>query len=329
MQYIAITEPGGPEVLQLSEGVAPTAGPGEILIRVAASGINRADIVQRQGFYPPPPGASEIPGLEVAGEVAEVGQGVSAWSPGDRVCALLSGGGYAEYAVAQAAECLPVPAGLSMEEAAGLPETMLTVWSNVMQRCRLQPGEKFLVHGGSSGIGTTAIQLAKQLGCVVYATAGSDEKARFCEGLGADRAVNYREQDFVEILLEETQGRGVDVILDMVGGDYVDRNIQLAAADGRIVNIAYLQGSKIEANLMPVMLKRLLITGSTLRARPADFKAALTAEVLEKAWPLVEQGAVRAIVHQVYPAADVAEAHRVMEASGHIGKLILSWQDGG
>lgn len=328
MQYIAITEPGGPEVLCLAEGPTPSPGPGEVLIKVGAAGINRADIVQRQGFYPPPPGASDIPGLEVAGEIAELGEGVSSWQAGDPVCALLSGGGYAEYALAVAAECLPIPDGLSMEEAAGLPETVLTVWSNVMQRCALQPGESFLVHGGSSGIGTTAIQLVKDFGCTVYATAGSDEKTRICESLGALRAVNYREEDFVEVLLDATDGKGVDVILDMVGGDYVDRNIQLAAADGRIVNIAYLQGSKVEANLMPVMLKRLQITGSTLRARPAAFKAALTAEVLDRAWPRVEQGAIKAIVHQVYPFAEVAEAHRVMEASTHIGKLILSWQQG-
>jgi len=326
MQHIAITEPGGPEVLSLVEGPTPRPGPGEVLINVHAAGINRADIVQRQGFYPPPPGASDIPGLEVAGEIVELGEGVSSWREGDAVCALLTGGGYAEYAVAAAAECLPIPAGMSMEEAAALPETVLTVWSNVMQRCTLQPGERFLVHGGSSGIGTAAIQLAKQHGCEVYATAGSAEKVAVCESLGAARAVNYREEDFVEVLLEASGGEGVDVILDMVGGDYVDRNIQLAAADGRIVNIAYLQGSKVEVNLMPVMLKRLQITGSTLRARPAEFKAALTAEVLARAWPWIEEGAVKPIVHQVFPFSAAAEAHRIMEASTHIGKLILSWQ---
>jgi len=325
MKYIAIAEPGGAEVLALAEGDAPEPGPGEVLIRVYAAGVNRADIVQRQGFYPPPPGASPIPGLEVAGEIAALGEGVVEWRLGDRVCALLAGGGYAEYATAAAAECLPIPAHMSMEDAAGLPETLLTVWSNVVQRAGLKPGERFLVHGGSSGIGTMAIPLARLHGATVYATAGSAEKCRVCESLGADRAVNYREEDFVEALLEATEGAGVDVILDMVGGDYVDRNIQLAAADGRIVNIAYLKGSKVEVNLMPVMLKRLQITGSTLRARAADFKAALVAEVRERAWPWVEQGELAPVIHRVFPAAEAAEAHRVMEASAHIGKLILSW----
>ncbi|MEP6159320.1 MAG: NAD(P)H-quinone oxidoreductase [Halieaceae bacterium] len=325
MQIVAITEPGGPEVLQLAEAGQPQAGPGEVLIKVAAAGVNRADIVQRQGFYPPPPGASEVPGLEVAGEIAALGEGVDDWAVGDAVCALLSGGGYAQYALAAAAECLPVPAGMSMVDAAGLPETVLTVWSNVMQRAALQPGERFLVHGGSSGIGTTAIQLVSAYGCPVYATAGSDEKVQACEQLGAEKVVNYREQDFVEVLREHTGGAGVDVILDMVGGDYVDRNIQLAAADGRIVNIAYLQGSQVQANLMPVMLKRLQITGSTLRARPAQFKAQLVAAVREQAWPWIESGRVKPVIHQVFPFAEVAQAHRVMEASTHIGKLILSW----
>ena len=232
MRIISITEPGEPEVLQLAEAPELQPGPGEVLIRVAAAGVNRADVVQRQGFYPPPPGASEVPGLEVAGEVAALGEGVVSWQPGDAVCALLSGGGYAEYVVAAAAECLPVPDGMSMEDAAGLPETVLTVWSNVIERAALKPGERFLVHGGSSGIGTTAIQLISAYGCEVFTTAGSAEKVRVCESLGASRAVNYREQDFVEVIREATGGAGVDVILDMVGGDYVDRNIQLAAADG-------------------------------------------------------------------------------------------------
>lgn len=326
MKFIDVTEPGGAEQLVLAEGEEPVAAADEVLIRVAAAGINRADIVQRQGFYPAPPGASPILGLEVAGEVAAVGAGVSRWQVGDPVCALLGGGGYAEYATAKAAECLPVPAGYSMEQAAALPETMLTVWSNVMQRVALQPGETFLVHGGSSGIGTTAIQLANQFGCRVFATAGSADKVAVCEQLGAERAVNYREQDFVEVLLEATAGNGVDVILDMVGGDYVERNITLAAADGRIVNIAYLQGSRVEVNLMPVMLKRLQITGSTLRARPAAFKAELTAAVESAVWPWLEEGKIAPVIHATYPAAEAAQAHRVMEASEHIGKLILSWR---
>lgn len=325
MRYIAISEPGGPEVLQLRETQKPQPAAGEVLIKVAAAGINRADIVQRLGFYPPPPGASATPGLEVAGEIAQLGEGVEQWQLGDRVCALLTGGGYAEYALAVADECLPVPAQLSMEQAAGLPEAILTVWSNVVQRGRLAAGESFLVHGGSSGIGTTAIQIAKQLGCSVYATAGSAEKVAFCEDLGADLAVNYREADFVTVLQAATAGRGVDVILDMVGGDYVERNLQLAAVDGRIVNIAYLQGSTVSANMMPVMLKRLTLSGSTLRAREASFKAALTAEVLARVWPWVEAGKILPVISEVLPFTDVANAHRIMEASTHIGKLILSW----
>jgi putative PIG3 family NAD(P)H quinone oxidoreductase len=325
MRHIKISEPGGPEVLELAETGTPEPSAGEVLIKVAAAGVNRADVVQRYGLYPPPPGAPDTPGLEVAGEIAALGEGVEGWQIGDRVCALLAGGGYAEYALAAAAECLPVPVSMSLEEAAGLAETVLTVWSNVIQRAGLKPGESFLVHGGSSGIGTTAIQLVGRYGCPVYATAGSAEKVQFCEQLGAIRAINYREQDFVEELRAETEGRGIDVILDMVGGDYVDRNIQLAAVEGRIVNIAYLQGSQIEANLMPVMLKRLVITGSTLRARSAEFKAELTLAVRRQVWPWIEAGEVKPIIHRVFSFADAPEAHRVMEASTHIGKLILSW----
>jgi NADPH2:quinone reductase len=325
MRHIKIREPGGPEVLELAEIEKPQPGPGQVLIKVAAAGVNRADVVQRYGFYPPPPGAPETPGLEVAGDIEALGEGVSSWQQGDRVCALLAGGGYAEYALAAAAECLPVPPFMTFEEAAGLAETVLTVWSNVILRAQLQPGETFLVHGGSSGIGTTAIQLMHRYGCPVFATAGSAEKVRFCEKLGATRAINYREEDFVQVLQAQTEGRGVDVILDMVGGDYVERNIQLAAVEGRIVNIAYLQGSKIEANLMPVMLKRLLLTGSTLRARSPEFKAELTAKVREQAWPWIESGEVKPIVHQVFPFSEASQAHTIMEASSHIGKLILSW----
>jgi NADPH2:quinone reductase len=323
MRYIEITESGGPEVLQLAEGSRPEPAAGQVLIKVAAAGVNRADTVQRLGFYPAPPGASPIPGLEVSGWVEELGSGVTDWQVGDAVCALLTGGGYAEYAVAVAAECLPVPDSVSIVDAAGLPETVLTVWSNVVQRAGLKPGESFLVHGGASGIGTTAIQLLTRYGCTVYATAGSPEKAAYCEQLGAAACVNYRDQDFVEVLTDATQGRGVDVILDMVGGDYTDRNIQLAAVDGRIVNIAYLKGSQLEVNMMPVMLKRLVITGSTLRAREASFKAELVREVLERAWPMVASGEVKPIVHAALPLADAAEAHRMMEASEHTGKILL------
>lgn len=326
MRAIAIAEPGGPEVLALAELPDPVPAAGEVLVRVHAAGVNRADVVQRQGFYPPPPGAPDTPGLEVAGEIVALGEGVDAWSIGDRVCALLAGGGYAEFALANAAECLPIPDNLSYEEAAGLPETVLTVWSNVMQRAAIRPGETILVHGGSSGIGTTAIQMLKAFGCTVYATAGSPEKVAVCQQLGASRCVNYREEDFLEVLTAETRGQGVDVILDMVGGDYVDRNIRLAAVSGRIVNIAYLKGSQVQVNLMPVMLKRLQLTGSTLRARDAEFKAQLTAEVLARAWPWVESGEVRPVVHRVYSFAEAAEAHRVMESSVHIGKLILAWE---
>jgi NADPH2:quinone reductase len=325
MRYIDIAEHGGPEVLTLAEGPAPSPGSGEVLIRVAASGINRADIIQRQGFYPPPPGASPIAGLEVSGTVTGLGEGVSEWSIGDEVCALLSGGGYAEYALAVAAECLPVPAGVSLVHAAGLPETMLTVWSNLVDRAGVKAGDSVLVHGGSSGIGTTAIQLMKRLGCTVYTTVGSEEKAAFCRQLGADRVVNYREQDYVEVVLEETGGRGVDVILDMVGGDYLQRNIELAAADGRIVNIAYLQGSKVEVNMLPVMLKRLTVTGSTLRAREPAFKSALTAAVRETVWPWLEAGDVSPVIYKEFEATEASEAHRVMESSEHIGKLLLKW----
>ena len=327
MRHVFIEQAGGPEVLQLRDTDTPTAGPGEVLIRVSAAGINRADIVQRQGFYPPPPGAPETPGLEVAGVVDSLGEGVREWQVGDRVCALLAGGGYAEYAVARAAECLPIPDGVSMEEAAGLTETILTVWSNVVHRARLQPGESFLVHGGSSGIGTTAIQLIGLYGCPVYTTVGNHEKADFCRELGATRVVNYREEDFVEALQKECPG-GVDVILDMVGGSYVERNMQLAAREGRIVNIAYQQGFQAEVNFAPLMLKRLTLTGSTLRAREPEFKAELASDVRKRVWPWVESGELRAIVHKVYDFSDVAEAHRTMEASTHIGKLILSWEAG-
>lgn len=323
MRFIDLPEHGGPEVMILSEGPRPAPGEGEVLIEVAAAGVNRPDIVQRMGFYPPPPGASPVMGLEVAGQVVEVGAGVTRWQVGDRVCGLANGGGYAEYCVVPAEQCLPIPDGLSMMEAAALPETFFTVWSNVFDRAQLQPGESLLVHGGSSGIGTTAIQLATHLGSRVFATAGSDEKCAACEQLGAEKAVNYKTQDFVEVLREATGGRGVDVILDMVGGDYVDRNIQLAARDGRIVNIAFLQGANVQVNMLPVMLKRLTLTGSTLRPRSAEEKAAIASALQERAWPLLATGKIRPQIAATFPLEQVAEAHKLMESSSHIGKIVL------
>lgn len=327
MRYIDIPTPGGPEALQLTEGDEPVAGEGELSIQVAAAGVNRPDVVQRMGLYPPPPGASPIPGLEVAGTVTAVGNGVSGWQVGDTVCALVNGGGYAEYVTAPASQCLPVPKGLSLTEAAALPETCFTVWSNVFDRAGLQPGESLLVHGGSSGIGTTAIQMAKALGVSVYVTAGSDDKCQACLSLGADLAINYREEDFVDVLKAATDGRGVDVILDMVGGDYIARNLKVAAMDGRIVNIAYLQGSKVEVNLMPVMLKRLTLTGSTLRPQAPEVKAAIARSLQERIWPAIETGAIKPVIARVFPLAEAAEAHRLMESSQHIGKIVLSMTD--
>lgn len=324
MRYIDCPEPGAAENMQIAEGRKPEAGRGEVLIRVAAAGVNRPDIVQRQGFYPPPPGASRIMGLEVAGEIEALGEGVTGWQVGDQVCALTNGGGYAEYVAAPAAQCLPVPAGLGLVEAAALPETLFTVWSNVFDRAGLLSGETLLVHGGSSGIGTAAIQLASAMGALVYATAGSAEKCAACESLGASRAINYREEDFVEVILEETGLAGVDVILDMVGGDYVERNINVAAQDGRIVNIAFLQGAKVELNLMPLMLKRLTLTGSTLRARSPEVKAEIARALRTNVWPLVEAGQLRPQVYRSFRLEEVAEAHRLMETSQHIGKIVLT-----
>ncbi|AQQ68108.1 NAD(P)H-quinone oxidoreductase [Microbulbifer agarilyticus] len=324
MRFIDLTEHGGPEKMVLAQGDAPAAGEGEVLIRVAAAGVNRPDIVQRAGFYPPPPGASPVLGLEVAGEVISVGAGVQRWKVGDQVCALTNGGGYAEYAVAPEGQCLPIPNGVSDTEAAALPETFFTVWSNLIHRANLREGEILLVHGGSSGIGTTAIQIAVNLGVRVIATAGSAEKCTACEQLGAELAINYREQDFVEAVIVATDGKGADVILDMVGGDYVDRNIQCAARDGRIVNIAFLQGAKVEVNMLPVMLKRLTLTGSTLRPQPPEVKAAIASDLSEQIWPLVEAGKIRPLIAASFPLADVAEAHRLMESSSHIGKIVLT-----
>ena len=333
MQAIEITQPGHPDVLQLTQRPMPRPGPGEVLIKVAAAGVNRPDVFQRQGHYAPPPGASDLPGLEVAGTLVEgalVGDNPFGLKHGDAVCALLAGGGYAEYAVAPLAQCLPVPAGFSLIEAAALPENFFTVWSNVFDRGQLGQGEggvheTLLVQGGSSGIGVTAIQLAHALGHRVFATAGSAEKCAACEKLGADRAINYREQDFVEVVRQVTAGRGVDVILDMVAGDYIPREIDALADGGRLVFIATLGGSKAPIDAGTIMRRRLTLTGSTLRVRPIAFKAALARQLHEKVWPLLEAGKLRPVIHQVFPAAEAASAHALMESSAHIGKLVLQW----
>ncbi|HYE51907.1 MAG TPA: NAD(P)H-quinone oxidoreductase [Azospirillaceae bacterium] len=324
MRAVEITRPGGPEVLAPCTRPVPAPGPGELLVRVAAAGVNRPDCLQRAGKYPPPPGASDLPGLEVAGTVAALGQGVQGWSVGDPVCALVAGGGYAEYCAAPAPQCLPVPAGLSMEEAAGVPETFFTVWTNVFDRGRLSPGEVFLVHGGTSGIGTTAIQLAKAFGARVFATAGGPDKARACEELGADRGIDYRAEDFVAVVKEATGGRGADVVLDMVGGDYLPRNLDAMAPDGRHVSIAFLRGGTATLNMYPVMMKRLTLTGSTLRPRPVAEKGAIAAALKEKVWPLLEAGAVRPRLFATFPLDRAAEAHALMESSTHIGKIVLT-----
>jgi NADPH:quinone reductase len=323
MTVIEITEAGAPDVLKPATRPVPDVGAGDVLIKVAAAGVNRPDVLQRQGAYPPPPGASDIPGLEVAGTIVSVADDVDGLSVGDEVMALVTGGGYAEYCVAPAAQCLPIPKGLSLKEAAAVPETFFTVWNNVFDRCGLQAGESFLVHGGSSGIGTTAIQLAKAFGARVFATAGSAEKCKACEDLGAERAINYREEDYVAVI-KETTGKGVNVILDMVGGDYYARNIKALAADGRLCNIAFLQGSEIELNMMMVMLKRLTLTGSTLRAMPVPFKAAIAENLRKKVWPLIEAGDVKPVMHSEFPLADAAGAHRLMETNAHIGKIIVT-----
>lgn len=323
MRVIEITEPGGPEKLVLKHRLLPQPAPGEVLIKVAVAGVNRPDCLQRQGGYPPPPGASDIPGLEVAGTIVGLGEGVASWKLGDAVCALLTGGGYAEYCTAPAPQCLPIPNGLTVRQAAALPETFFTVWSNIFDRARLQPGETLLVHGGASGIGTTAIQLAAALGSRVFATVGGVEKIQPCLDLGAERVINYREEDFVQVIKELTRNRGVDVILDMVGGDYVQRNLSALAVEGRLVFIAFLRGAKMELNLAPVMMKRLTITGSTLRARPVEHKAPIAESLRNNVWPLLANGAIKPIIDRVFPLAEAADAHALMESNRHIGKLLL------
>src|SRR5450830_274251 len=324
MKAIEITEFGGPEVLQLCERPLPLLKSGEVLIKVHAAGVNRPDVFQRQGNYPVPPGASDLPGLEVAGEIVDGDLGTSGFKKGDLVCALVQGGGYAEYCAAPLALCLPVPAGLSALQAAALPETFFTVWSNVFERARLAPGETLLVQGGTSGIGVAAIQIAVALGHRVFATAGSDDKCRACEALGAERGINYRSEDFEGVVKELTAGRGVDVILDMVGGDYLPREISCLADDGRIVIIALLGGVKATLNLGQILRRRLTITGSTLRPRPVTFKAAIAAQLLERVWPLLTAGKIKPVIYQTFPLAQAAQAHAMMEEGRHIGKIMLT-----
>ena len=323
MTAIAIPTPGGPEALVPAAVAVPQPGPGQILIAVAAAGVNRPDVLQRMGAYPAPKGHSTIPGLEVAGYVAAMGTGAARFKVGDAVMALVNGGGYAQYCIAEEGSTLPVPAGLSLVEAAGIPETFFTVWHNVIERGQLKAGDWFLIHGGTSGIGVAAIQLAKASGARVIATAGSDEKCAACLALGAERAVNYQTADFTEAVKEATGGRGVDVILDMVGGDYVERNIRSAADDARIVNIAYQKGSKVTIDLIRVMLKRLTLTGSTLRIRSNDVKAGIARAVETNALPMLADGRVRAVMDRTFPLGDAAGAHRRMESNAHIGKIVL------
>ena len=327
MRVIEMTEPGGPDVLAIGERPVPAVGPEDVLVRVAAAGVNRADTMQRRGSYPPPPGASDVLGLEASGTVAAVGGAVSGWAVGDAVCALLAGGGYADYCAVPAPQCLPVPAGVELVDAAALPEVAMTVWTNVFDRAGLRPGETLLVHGGSSGIGTMAIQLATALGSRVFVTAGSAEKCAACAALGAEAAVNYREADFVEAVRAATGGRGVDVVLDMVGQAYLPRNLAVLKTEGRLVIIAFMSGPAAEIDLATLMTRRLTVTGSTLRARSVEQKGAVATAVRERVWPLVEAGRVRPVVHRRFPLSQAAEAHRLMESSTHIGKLLLVPQE--
>ena len=324
MTAIEIAEPGGPDVLRPAERPTPEPGLGEVLVKVAAAGVNRPDVLQRKGGYPPPPGASDIPGLEVAGTVVALGPGAGRWRIGDRVCGLVTGGGYAEYCAIPTVQCLPVPADYDMVKAAALPETFFTVWTNVFQRGRLEGGERFLVHGGSSGIGTTAIQIAHARGARVFATAGSAGKCAACERLGAERAINYRDEDFVAVVKELTGGEGVDVILDMVGGDYIARNVAALRTGGRLVYIAFLGGSKVELDFLPMMLKRATITGSTLRPRGVEEKGVIAGELEREVWPLLDSGRIGPVIDSTFPLAQAADAHRRIDAAEHIGKIVLT-----
>ena len=324
MRAVEITQPGGPEVLKIGSRPVPQPKAGEVLIRVAAAGVNRPDTMQRAGNYPVPPGASDIPGLELAGTIVALGDGVKDWRVGDAATALVAGGGYAEYCAAPAPQCLPFPKGMSPVEAASLPETFFTVWSNVFDRAGLKPGESFLVQGGSSGIGVTAIQMVKAFGNRVFATAGSAEKCEACVKLGADRAINYKTEDFAAVLKEATGGKGVNVILDMVGGDYVDRELKCLADDGRIVIIAFLGGAKATLYLNDILRRRLTLTGSALRPRSIEFKGAIAKNLREKVWPLIESRKIKAIIHKTFPLAEASKAHALMESSAHIGKIVLT-----
>jgi NADPH:quinone reductase len=324
MKAIEISAPGGPEVLVLGDRPKPAVGADDVLIHVAAAGVNRPDVAQRKGVYPPPPGASDIPGLEVAGTIVELGAKVTSFAIGDPVCALVTGGGYAEFCVAPAVQCLPVPRGLSMIEAASLPENYFTVWSNVFDRGHLAKGDALLVQGGSSGIGVCAIQLGRAFGARVFATAGSAEKCAACEQLGAERAINYKKEDFVEVVKSVTNGRGINVILDMVGGDYVPRELSALADEGRLVLISTLNGVKTEVDLRAIMSRRVWVTGSMLRSRAPEFKAGIARSLLNKVWPLLESGAVKPVVHATFPLERAADAHRLMESGSHIGKIMLT-----
>jgi len=328
MKAIVISHPGGPEVLAIEERATPVFSPDEVLVKVVAAGVNRPDVSQRKGNYPPPPGASpDIPGLEIAGVVTETGANVARWKPGDKICALVTGGGYAEYCAVPEGQCLPIPGNLTFEEAASLPETFFTVWSNVFDRGQLKAGETLLVHGGSSGIGVAAIQMAKAFGAIVYVTAGTDEKCRFCEDLGAAKAINYKTENFIEVIREITNGKGVDLILDMVGGDYVQGNLKSLANDGRLVLINMMMGKDVQVDLSQVMTKRLTITGSTLRSRDSVFKAAIGQNLEKHIWPLLASGEIKPIINAVFPSEKATDAHRLMESSEHIGKIVLTFKE--
>jgi putative PIG3 family NAD(P)H quinone oxidoreductase len=324
MIAISIAKPGGPDALQPINVPVPQPGPHEVVIRVAAAGVNRPDLMQREGKYPPPPGASDIPGLEVSGTVSACGTGVTRWREGDMVCALVSGGGYAEYCVAPGVQCLPIPSTVDLVSAGAMPETFFTVWTNVFERGRLRSGESFLVHGGASGIGTTAIQMARAFGARVFATAGTDDKCAACERLGAARAINYKTQDFSAVLMALTGNNGIDVILDMVGAPYFSRNVDLLAVEGRLVQIAVLGGAKAEFNLVRLLRQRITVTGSTLRSRTVEEKGAIAAAVEHAVWPLVELKEIRPVVYATFPLTQAAEAHRLMESGSHIGKIVLT-----
>jgi putative PIG3 family NAD(P)H quinone oxidoreductase len=324
MIAISIAKPGGPDALQPINVPVPQPGLHEVVIRVAAAGVNRPDLMQREGKYPPPPGASDIPGLEVSGTVSACGTGVTRWREGDMVCALVSGGGYAEYCVAPGVQCLPIPSTVDLVSAGAMPETFFTVWTNVFERGRLRSGESFLVHGGASGIGTTAIQMARAFGARVFATAGTDDKCAACERLGAARAINYKTQDFSAVLMALTGNNGIDVILDMVGAPYFSRNVDLLAVEGRLVQIAVLGGAKAEFNLVRLLRQRITVTGSTLRSRTVEEKGAIAAAVEHAVWPLVELKEIRPVVYATFPLTQAAEAHRLMESGSHIGKIVLT-----